>query len=326
MLQRRRDERRQKTINKRQIVRCGASAVHRAASDRVGMIAMTLSGLQDRGAAIEALLAVARREMLLLAIAIGAIDDDSAAVASARLRWAIGSARQLILSLGADARAGRFAWQLDRAANRAQRWLVSEPAQSLQAISGLVDRVAARRGRRAIAAEHANLVDLDLDGLELSRILLHGAALTDVTARRARCDAADASSTRWVRCDLESCSLAMSVFTGGTLERCDFSRGNLEGTSWHRATLSHCMLTRARLTDARLDRAVFADCDLRGASFEIVRSPDVASLAGARFERCDLRDTSWTGRDLSGAVFTECDLAGAHGVASPDAGAAGPSI
>jgi uncharacterized protein YjbI with pentapeptide repeats len=289
------------------------------------MIAMTLSGLQDRDAAIDALLAVARREMLVLAVAIGAVDDDGAAVASARLRWAIGSARQLIVALGSDPRVARRACQLDRVANRAQRWLVSEPPRSLQAISSLVDRIAARRGRhaRAIAAEHANLVDLDLDGLELSRILLHGGSLTDVTARRARCDAADASSTRWLRCDLDGCSLAMAVFTGGTVERCNLSRANLEGTSWHRATLSHCMLPRARLADARLDRAVFSDCDLRGASFDIVRSPDVASLAGARFERCDLRDTSWGGRELSGAVFTECDLVGAHGVASP---ASGPSI
>src|SRR5439155_13763793 len=154
-----------------------------------------------------------RREMLVLAIAIGAMDDDGAAVASARLRWAIGSARQLIVSLGADPRVARRACQLDRVANRAQRWLVGEPPQSLQAISGLVDRIAARRGHRthAIAAEHANLVDLDLDGLELSRILLHGAMLTELTARRARCDAADASSTRWSRCDLDSCSLVMAV-------------------------------------------------------------------------------------------------------------------
>src|SRR4029078_7762450 len=116
--------------------------------------------------------------------------------------------------------------------------------------------------------------------------------------------------------------LPMAVFTGGTLERCDLSRASLQGTSWHRATLSHCALTRACLTDARLDRAVFGDCDLRGASFDIVRSPDVASLAGARFDRCDLRDTSWAGRDLSGGVCTDCDLVGAHGVGAP---AAGPS-
>jgi uncharacterized protein YjbI with pentapeptide repeats len=109
----------------------------------------------------------------------------------------------------------------------------------------------------------------------------------------------------------------MTVFTGGALERCNLTRANLEGTSWHRATVSHCTLSHARLTDARLDRAVFSDCDLRGASLDIVRSPDVASVAGVRFERCDLRDTSWGGRDLAGAVFSDCDLAGAHGVAQP---------
>src|SRR5262245_5860826 len=57
---------RAKSINSRQIARL-------AVSDRVGMIAMTLSGLEDRDAAIEALLAVARREMLVLAVAVGAI-------------------------------------------------------------------------------------------------------------------------------------------------------------------------------------------------------------------------------------------------------------
>jgi uncharacterized protein YjbI with pentapeptide repeats len=301
------------------IVFSDAQVAPRGVPDRVGMDGMTLSGLQDHDAAIDALLSVARREMLLLAVAIGAIDDDGVAVSSARLRWAIGSARQLIVALGADPRIARRAHQLDRAANRAQRWLVTEPPQSLQAISSLVDRIAARRrrGTRAITAEHATLIDLDLDGLELSRILLHGAALTDVTAQRARLDGADASSTRWLRCELAGCSLMMAVFTGGALERCNLVRANLDGTSWHRAALSHCALPYARLTDARLDRAAFSDCDLRGACFDIVRSPDVASLAGARFERCDLRETSWAGRDLAGAVFTDCDLAGAHGVAPP---------
>lgn len=278
---------------------------------------MTLSSLQDCDAAVDALLAVARREMLLLAIALDAVDEDGAAVASARLRWSIGSARQLLISLGADPSVSRRACQVDRLANRAQRWLVSEPPQSVQAIRSLVDRIAARRARAkmAIAAEHASLADLELDGLELSRILLRGTVLSDLTARRARCDAADARETRWLRCELENCSLASAVFTGAAFEHCDLSRANLEGTSWQRATLLHCTLTRARLVDADLDGAVFSDCDLRGATFEIVRSPDVAGLAGARFERCDLRDTIWRGRELSGAVFTECDLVGAHGVA-----------
>jgi uncharacterized protein YjbI with pentapeptide repeats len=279
------------------------------------MITMTLSGLQQRDVAVEALLSVARRETLLLAIASCAADDDGAAVASARLRWAIGSARQLIATFWNDRRVQRCVSELDRVANRAQRWLVEEPPRSLHTIGELVDRVAIRRGRRAagIDAEHVSLLDLDLDELELGRILLHGASLTEVTARRASCDAADASSTRWLHCQLEHCSLTMSVFTGSALDHCDLTRTNLEGTSWHRAALSHCNLPRTSLVDARLDRAVFTDCNLRGADLEIMRSPDVATLAGARFVRCDLRETNWAGRELGGATFVDCKLFGAHG-------------
>jgi uncharacterized protein YjbI with pentapeptide repeats len=275
---------------------------------------MTLAGLQDRDTAIDTLLSVARRETLFLAIALAAIDDEAAAVASARLRWAIGSARELIV-LGGDETMECHAWKLDRIANRAQRWLVSEPPRPLYAIGGLVDRIAARRDRRCprIAADDATLVDLDLDDLELSRISLHRAILTEVSARRAVCDAADARSTRWLRCQLEASSLAMTVFSGSTLEHCDLSDANLEGASWHRATLSHCALPCATLVDARLDRAVFSDCRLRGANLEIARSPEVATLAGARFVRCDLRDTRWAGRELGGATFIDCKLFGAHG-------------
>lgn len=279
---------------------------------------MTLAGLHDHDAAIGALLAVARRETLLLAVAIGAIDDDAAAVASARLRWAIGTARHLIATTEPGP-SERLAIELDRVANRAQRWLVGEPPQPLHAISGLVDRIAARRGRRSagILADHANLVDVDLDGLQLSRISLQGTLLTDVTARRASCDAADARATRWLRCRLDGSSLAMAVFAGSTLEHCELSRANLEGTSWHRAALSHCTLSSASLVDARLDRAVITDCDLRAADLSIARSPEVATLAGARFVRCDLRETRWAGRALGGATFIDCKLFGAHGAPAP---------
>src|SRR5215831_9134353 len=52
--------------------------------------------LYDRDGAIDLLLSVARRETLLLSVAAGALDDDAAAIASARLRWAIDAARPLI--------------------------------------------------------------------------------------------------------------------------------------------------------------------------------------------------------------------------------------
>ena len=275
---------------------------------------MTTSGRYGRDAAIEALLSVARREILGLAVATCALDDEAAAIASARLRWAIGSARQLIMALG-DGSGERHAHQLDRIANRAQRWLVAEPARSLHEIGSLVERMSARRNRRGrgIIADHASLVDLDLDDLDLARISLCGANLTEVTLRRADCTAANASSSRWLRCQLEHGSLAMAVLAGAALERCDLSRTRLDGTSWHRATLAHCALRRASLIDARLDRAELSDCDLRGADLAIVRSRDVAMLVGARFVRCDLRNTHWGGRELGGASFVDCKLFGVRG-------------
>jgi uncharacterized protein YjbI with pentapeptide repeats len=276
--------------------------------------------LYDRDAAIEVLLSVARRETLMLAAAVCALDDDAAAIASARLRWAIGSARPLIAVADRSARdardvdRARHAEQLDRIANRAQRWLVAEVPRSLPEIGQLIER-AARRDRRApsIRADHAALVDLDLDDLSLARISLCSANLVEVSLRRVDATAADARSSRWLGCALDRAGLAMAVLAEARLERCDLSRANLAGTSWHRAELTRCVLRRATLTDARLDRAVFSDCDLRGADLAIVRSPHVASLVGARFVRCDLRDTHWRGRALGGAVFVDCKLFGARG-------------
>jgi uncharacterized protein YjbI with pentapeptide repeats len=278
---------------------------------------------------IDTLLDEARRETLALAIASCAFDDDAAAIASARLRWAIDAVRPLIMAAEHQHQpdCAPRAELLDRIANRAQHWLV-DPPRPLRDIRGLIDRTSLRRRRAAlgahaanaanaanaapaIAADHAALVELDLDDLELTRISLRGATLTEVTLRRARCSAADASDSRWQRCDLERADLSMAVLAGAQLARCGFARADLSGTSWHRAVVARCGLARAELVDARLDRAVFTDCDLRGADLSIARSPHVDSLAGAQFVRCDLRDTRWRGRDLSGATFVDCVRGGA---------------
>jgi uncharacterized protein YjbI with pentapeptide repeats len=281
---------------------------------------MTSPGPCDRDAAVEALLALARRETLALAVATCALDGDAAAIATARLRWALGAARPLIQALdrartASPTRLAGLAHQLDRIANRAQRWLGDEPPRSLREIARLVDRRSARSAppAAAIRADHAALVDLDLDGLDLARISLRGARLAEISLRRAACTAADATGSRWRRCRLDRAALAMAVLADAQLGHCDLSRADLAGTSWHRAALAHCALRRANLIDARLDRAVLTDCDLRGADLAIVRSPHVATLAGARFVRCDLRDTHWRGRQLGGATFVECKLFGARG-------------
>lgn len=278
-----------------------SSRQERAASVRT--ILMMTSGVEDRSGAVDALLASARRALLMLVIAIGAADDEAAAVAAARLRWAIGSLRPL--SLG-PARARR----LDAIANRAQRYLGDEPVRPLREVGALVDRIARRRDRaRPVDARHACLAALDLDDLELGPLWLHGAQITDTTARRARCAAADATATRWLRCRLDAMSLTAAVLGDARFEHCSLVGARLDATSWHRAQVAHCDLRGATLADARLDRALFSDCDLRGADLRIVRSPDMASLAGARFVRCDLRGSAWDGRACDGASFVDCTYA-----------------
>lgn len=261
-------------------------------------------------AAIETLLSVARRESLMLAIAQSAFDDDAAAIAAARLRWAIDAVRPLV----AIGDAAPHVDELDRIANRAQRWLVDQPPRSLAELARLVDR-AARRDRRAvaIAADHAVLVDLELDRLDLTRISLAGARLVEVSLRGAVCTAGDARGSRWQRCAIERATLAMAVLSDARLARCDLSLAELTGTGWQRAAVVRCCLRGAALVDARLERASFTDCDLRGADLAIAGSPHAAGLAGAQFVRCDLRDTDWRGRDLAGASFIDCTLLGARG-------------
>jgi uncharacterized protein YjbI with pentapeptide repeats len=275
---------------------------------------MSRTGRYGRDAAIESFLSIARRETLVVAVAACAMDDEAAAIGSARLRWAVDSARELILAMGDDPRAERRAQQIDRIANRAQRYLGNEPPRPLREIGTLVDRVATRRRRGpGIDAHHTALVDLDLDDLDLARISFADAHLTEVTLRRSDCTAADARASRWLRCQLEGADLVMAVLAGAVVEDCDFSRARLAGTSWHRAKVSRCDLRGVSLVDARLDRALVTECDLRGADLAIARSLHVASLVGTRFVRCDLRETHWGGRELGGATFIECKLFGARG-------------
>ena len=275
---------------------------------------MMLPGWVDRPLTIDALLDVARRETLLLAVAFDAMDDDRAIVAAARLRWAISSVRHLLFATRCDDALHRVR-SLDRIANRAQRWLTCEPARSPQEIAGVFSRLATRElhagpPRPGLVAEHASLIDLDLDDLTLGPLLLRSSILTDVSLRRARCDGSDARATRWLRCPCEGASFELAVFASARIEHGELALCQLEGASFHLASLSHTSLRGARLIDTRLDGATFTDCNLRGAELSVSRSSpvasQVASLAGARFIRCDLRDACWDGRELLGAQFIDC--------------------
>jgi uncharacterized protein YjbI with pentapeptide repeats len=64
----------------------------------------------------------------------------------------------------------------------------------------------------------------------------------------------------------------------------------------------------ANLTSSKLDRALFSACDMRAADLRRSEGGPPATTRGATFEDCDLRETSWDGRDLTEARFVRCKL------------------
>jgi pentapeptide repeat protein len=214
---------------------------------------MRSSGLQDRAAAIDALLGVARRETLVLALADGAADHDGAAVAAARLRWAIGTVRQLIAAVEHAPWIEPHIRQLDQVANRAQRWLATEPTRSSREIGELVDRLFARPGRRGpgIDAAHASLVDHDLDDLDLEGSRWRHATLSHCTLRHARLIDARLDGAVFSDCDLRGADLQIVRSP---------SAAALDGARFVR-----CDLRETRWAGRELGGASFLDCQLLGA-------------------------------------------------------------
>jgi hypothetical protein len=107
--------------------------------------------------------------------------------------------------------------------------------------------------------------------------------------------------------------LSGAAFDRTVFDRCDFARANLRRTSWRGAKLIACTMSGALLADSVLVGAEFVDCDLRSVDLSASKLGAAASMFGARFMRCDLRWTSWRGRDLSGVELVGCKVFGVFG-------------
>jgi len=135
-----------------------------------------------------------------------------------------------------------------------------------------------------------------------------------VTARRARMDVAIASAAQVHRSSFAGASLRGSRFDAAVIEDCDLSRANLDARSGMLAVpplhLAGGLADQCKLCGTASLRAIFADV-----AFQI----PFASTAPTRietstqFHQCDLRGTSWSGRDLSRVAFIDCQLDGIHG-------------
>jgi len=262
-------------------------------------------------AAVDGMLAIARRETLVLAAALQSTDLDGILIARGRLRWSLACAQQF-------AACSPTAWvrlrpRLVAVCEAAERWLPQGSTDNVrpERLQHLVQQLQEPGlGLRTICADDALIAAFDLDELPLSGISLREATVTRVTARRARLEAMNAATARITRSDFEAASMRRAILNDAVLEECTLSRANLESTSLIGATLTGCVAIRAVLIDANLEGARFVDCDLRETDFQgNANTP----TRGAQFVRCDLRETTWAGRDLSGVSFVACKLFGVHG-------------
>jgi uncharacterized protein YjbI with pentapeptide repeats len=267
-------------------------------------------------AAVEGMLSLARRETFVLATALQRQDGDSVLIAGGRLRWALACAHQFAgLS---HATLSRMRPRLVSAVEGADRWLpqswVAEtddlnPERLQRVLHAL--RVPSF-GLPSICADDTLIAEFDLDGLPLSGIMLRGATIANVTARRARLDYSDVTKSHITRSYFESASFRKSVLDQAVLEACDLSKANLEQTRWRYASLAQCSAAGASFLDADVEGTSFVDCDLRSTDWQVSQQ---TSSRGAQFVRCDLRESKWAGRNLSGVSFIHCKLYGVHGQA-----------
>jgi hypothetical protein len=100
---------------------------------------------RDTDTALEGILAVARREMLVLAAARQASDEDAALVAAGRLRWQLASAQQYAMQR--PAAYARVHARLGDVVLSAQRWLAPyrqappSPEQCRRLLLGLAEPI-----------------------------------------------------------------------------------------------------------------------------------------------------------------------------------------
>jgi uncharacterized protein YjbI with pentapeptide repeats len=162
------------------------------------------------------------------------------------------------------------------------------------------DRVLAARGEyRFLELSDADLTDVDFSQSVLSDARFRGARLT--------------------RCTLDGSLLQLAQLDAAQFTDCSLRRVKADGSSWRDARVSATRLSLAEFGSSRLDGAHFTDCDLREAWFKPGAAP-AGSFAGAVLERCDLRDTDFTGANLAGVTFTGCLFRGARGLPSATAG------
>jgi uncharacterized protein YjbI with pentapeptide repeats len=229
--------------------------------------------------------------------------------------------RRLVVSLGVAMRLGdggiaaAVAARLWRAAGRASRWLAQE-ARARPASEAAMIRVHLRAAERLLAEAPAEVSREDLHRLQrwMTAPPSLGAAgaradLFDLDGRGKNLELAALAQLHLLSCQLAGARLARTSFQGAVVDACDLSSADAYCSRWRGALVLRGQLAGVSLAEAELTEAIFSDCDLRGADLTTAAG---AGTAGSMWIRCDLRDSGWSGRQLSEVHFVGCRLDGAR--------------
>lgn len=237
----------------------------------------------------------ARRETLLMFVALQQQDRIQAVFAATRARIALAGAERQFAAWAGDVTGWNGVGELLAAVRAWAQPGLDECALAIRSCREFYECLAHRSasGVNAICADDAILSVLDLDDLDLS----------GATFRRARIE----------QCHMVTSTLSRGCFDEAKVDRSDLSRTNLERSRWCGAVVTGSRLAGAVMIDTTLDGARFVECDLRGVDLSIVNRGELATSLRAEFVRCDLRESKWCRRVLSGARLIDCKLYGSHG-------------
>ena len=172
-----------------------------------------------------------------------------------------------------------------------------------------------------LEAEGMTLIDLNLEGADLSASnfktsLLSGLKAAQARLERAQLEGADLQDARFDDASLMRANLRFAVLANAVMRRAQLSGANLMGAMLLNADLGEANLSGATLTDAQLHGARFAkanldDAVLQRCSSSLQRTPPdfrAATLRGAQAQAAVLPAADFRGADLTGANFDDAVL------------------
>ncbi len=111
----------------------------------------------------------------------------------------------------------------------------------------------------------------------------------------------------WVDLYVEDCNFNLARLNSVTAQGCKFADTQFFRAQWLDAKVSKMDFIRCSLHDSTWNNAIVANSDFRGTHLGATKGfSELATTAGATFVDCDLRNTTWRGRDLAGATFIRC--------------------